>query len=206
MGVDFGPYLAQVVKTVKQNWYGLMPPSVYPPTLKQGMLSIEFVILKDGRVSGMTLQKRPGIDGVDIGMSKADVELDRAAWASITASNPFAALPKQFPGQTLGLRFHFYYNPQSITISPSVDVRVTVGSTQQFSASGKGTGEGSVAWNVSGPGCSKSPCGTISDNGLYTAPLDIPNPPTVFVEATARIGVSLPAKAKLTVVETTSSR
>ena len=36
MGVDFGPYLTRVVQIVKQNWYNLMPPSVYPPIFKAG--------------------------------------------------------------------------------------------------------------------------------------------------------------------------
>src|ERR1019366_2357812 len=174
MGVDFGPYLTRVVQVVKANWYNLMPPSVYPPILKQGKLSIEFVILKDGKVSNMTLHTSSG-----------DVPLDRAAWASITASNPFPPLPKEFPGQLLGLRFYFFYNLSPdigispISISPSADVRAPAGSTLQFSASGKGTTDTSVTWSVSGPGCSKSTCGTISDTGLYTAPLDVPNPPTV---------------------------
>jgi len=101
MGVDFGPYLTRVVQVVKANWYNLMPPSVYPPILKQGKLSIEFVIQKDGKVSNMTLHTSSG-----------DVPLDRAAWASITASNPFPPLPKEFPGQILGLRFYYFYNLQ----------------------------------------------------------------------------------------------
>jgi TonB family protein len=101
MGVDFGPYLTRVVQVVKANWYNLMPPSVYPPILKQGKLSIEFVIQKDGKVSGMNLHTSSG-----------DVPLDRAAWASITASNPFPPLPKEFPGQILGLRFYYFYNLQ----------------------------------------------------------------------------------------------
>lgn len=101
MGVDFGPYLTRIVQVVKQNWYNLMPPSVYPPILKQGKLSIEFVIEKDGKVSGMTLHTSSG-----------DVALDRAAWGSITASNPFPPLPKEFPGQILGLRFLYFYNPR----------------------------------------------------------------------------------------------
>jgi TonB family protein len=101
MGVDFGPYLTRVVQVVKANWYNLMPPSVYPPILKQGKLSIEFVILKDGKVSNMTLHTSSG-----------DVPLDRAAWASITASTPFPPLPKEFPGQLLGLRFFYFYNLQ----------------------------------------------------------------------------------------------
>jgi len=40
-----------------------------------------------------------------------DVALDRAAWGAITGSNPFPPLPKEFPGQNLGLLFRFYYNP-----------------------------------------------------------------------------------------------
>jgi hypothetical protein len=53
MGVDFGPYLKRVVAIVRQNWYNLMPPSVYPLVLKQGKLALELVIPKDGKVKGM---------------------------------------------------------------------------------------------------------------------------------------------------------
>ncbi len=107
MGVDFGPYLTRIVQIVKQNWYTLMPPSVYPPILKQGKLSIEFVILKDGKVSNMAVRTSSG-----------DVPLDRAAWASITASTPFPPLPKEFPGQILGLRFYYFYN-----LTPGADLK-----------------------------------------------------------------------------------
>jgi len=109
MGVDFGPYLTRIVQVVRNNWYNLLPPSVYPPLLKQGKLSIQFVILKDGNYSGMTLHTSSG-----------DVALDRAAWASITASNPFPPLPREFVAQcpvpirdercNLGLRFYYFYN------------------------------------------------------------------------------------------------
>ena len=109
MGVDFGPYLTRVVQVVKANWYNIMPPSVYPPIRKQGKLAIEFSILKNGTVSGMTLRTPSG-----------DVALDRAAWGSITASNPFPPLPREFVSQcgvpirdekcNLGLRFYYFYN------------------------------------------------------------------------------------------------
>ncbi len=99
MGVDFGPYLTRITQIVRQNWYSLMPPSVYPPISKQGKLSIEFVILKDGKTTGMVVHTSSG-----------DVALDRAAWGSITASTPFPPLPKEFPGQLLGLRFYYFYN------------------------------------------------------------------------------------------------
>jgi TonB family protein len=107
MGVDFGPYLTRITQIVRQNWYNLMPPSVYPPILKQGKLAIEFVILKDGKTMGMAVRTPSG-----------DVALDRAAWASITASTPFPPLPKEFPGQMLGLRFYYFYN-----LEPGKDLR-----------------------------------------------------------------------------------
>ena len=99
-GVDFGPYLSRVLQAVRMNWYNLIPEEARPPLLKKGKVSIEFVILKDGKVAGMKI----------IGPS-GDVPLDRAAWGGITASVPFAPLPGEFHGPYLALRFHFYYNP-----------------------------------------------------------------------------------------------
>jgi len=99
MGWDPSAYLARITQVVRQNWYGILPDSVKYPLYKQGKLSIEFVILKDGKVSGMVYHTSSG-----------DVALDRAAWGSITASNPFPPLPKEFPGQILGLRFYYFYN------------------------------------------------------------------------------------------------
>src|ERR1017187_4551627 len=97
MGVDFGPYLQRVLHDVRQNWYNAIPESAQ---FKHGNLIIEFAITKDGKVAGMKLVAPSG-----------DVPLDRAAWAGITASDPFPALPSEFGGQYLALRFRFYYNP-----------------------------------------------------------------------------------------------
>ena len=102
MGVDFGPYLKRVLDSVKTNWYTLIPESARAPLMKKGKVSIEFAILKDGRIAGMTLTGPSG-----------DVALDRAAWGGITQSGPFPALPAEFRGNYLALRFHFYYNPDS---------------------------------------------------------------------------------------------
>jgi len=102
MGVDFGPYLARVVQNVRANWYNIIPEVARPPIMKKGKLSIEFAILKDGKVAGMKLATGSG-----------DVALDRAAWGGITASNPFPPLPQEFGGQYLYLRFNFFYNPDA---------------------------------------------------------------------------------------------
>ncbi len=97
MGVDFGPYLQRVLHDVRENWYNAIPESAQ---MKHGSLIIEFAITKDGKVAGMKLVVPSG-----------DIPLDRAAWAGITASDPFPALPREFGGQYLALRFRFFYNP-----------------------------------------------------------------------------------------------
>jgi len=101
MGEDFGPYLSRVLHDVRENWYNLIPEIARAPLMKRGKVSIEFAILKDGRVAGMKLAAGSG-----------DVALDRAAWGGVTGSNPFPPLPSEFSGQYLALRFHFYYNPE----------------------------------------------------------------------------------------------
>jgi len=96
-GVDFGPYLQRLLQDVRQNWYHLIPESA---EMKKGKLAIEFAITRDGKVADMKLVATSG-----------DVALDRPAWGSITASNPFPPLPSDFTGPYLALRFRFYYNP-----------------------------------------------------------------------------------------------
>jgi TonB family protein len=96
-GVDFGPYLQRILQDVRENWYHLIPESA---EMKKGKLAIEFAITKEGQVADMRLV-----------LSSGDVALDRPAWGSITASNPFPPLPNEFTGPYLALRFRFYYNP-----------------------------------------------------------------------------------------------
>jgi TonB family protein len=96
-GVDFGPYLQRILQDVRENWYHAIPESA---EMKKGKLMIEFAITKDGKVADMRLVATSG-----------DVALDRAAWAGISASNPFPPLPSEFNGPYLALRFRFYYNP-----------------------------------------------------------------------------------------------
>lgn len=96
-GVDFGPYLQRILQDVRENWYHLIPESA---EMKKGKLAIEFAITRDGKVADMRLIATSG-----------DVALDRPAWGSITASNPFPPLPSEFTGPYLALRFRFYYNP-----------------------------------------------------------------------------------------------
>jgi TonB family protein len=96
-GVDFGPYLQRILEDVRQNWYHLIPESA---EMKKGKLAIDFAIMKDGHVQGLVVRASSG-----------DPALDRPAYGSITASDPFPPLPSEFTGPYLQLRFRFYYNP-----------------------------------------------------------------------------------------------
>jgi len=102
-GVDFGPYLQRVLHDVRENWYGAIPESAQ---MKHGKVVIEFAITKDGKVAGVKLVAASG-----------DVQLDRAAWAGITRSDPFPPLPTEFGGRYIALRFPFVYNPDKADLN-----------------------------------------------------------------------------------------
>lgn len=96
-GVDFGPYLARVIYVVRRNWYAVIPESARLG--QKGRVSLVFEILKDGSVPQIRLVASSGAD-----------PLDRAAIASIRASNPFPPLPQAFTGKHLVLQFNYLYN------------------------------------------------------------------------------------------------
>ena len=97
-GVDFGPYMARVVSSVRRNWYTLIPEEAMPPINRTGRVIIEFSILKNGSVGGLVIRDGSGTNS-----------LDRAAQGGITASNPFPPLPGEYKGNELKLRFYFFY-------------------------------------------------------------------------------------------------
>ncbi|HEV2274679.1 MAG TPA: energy transducer TonB [Acidobacteriaceae bacterium] len=99
MGVDFGPYMRRVIAATYRSWLPIIPESARPPLDKQGRVGIRFKIFPDGSVKQMILEFPSG-----------DVALDKAAWGGITGAAPYPALPKDFKGPFLELRFGFYYN------------------------------------------------------------------------------------------------
>lgn len=106
-GVDFGPYLRQVIQATQSSWDLLIPEAARPPLLKKGRVAIQFVIMPDGSIKQMQLVLPSG-----------DVSLDRAAWGGITGAGPFPPLPKQFKGPYLALRFYFLYNEDTGQYQP----------------------------------------------------------------------------------------
>jgi hypothetical protein len=74
-----------------------------------------------------------------------------------------------------------------------------LGSTQQFTATVKGTSNTAVTWSVNGVSGGNSTVGTISSTGLYTAPQDLPNPAIVTIQATSQASSSVSGSAPLTI-------
>jgi Fe-S cluster assembly iron-binding protein IscA len=85
-----------------------------------------------------------------------------------------------------------------IVVAPST-VAIAVNGQQQFKATVTGTGNTSVTWSISGTGCNGNSCGTITSNGLYTAPPVVPSPPTILVTATSVADTTKSASASVTI-------
>src|SRR5476651_1688627 len=60
-----------------------------------------------------------------------------------------------------------------ISVTPS-SATVGLGIPQRFVGSVTGTPNTNVTWMLSGAGCARTACGTISADGLYTPPASIP--------------------------------
>lgn len=97
LGVDFRPYLTQILATVRRNWMAIIPESVHLG--RQGKVAIQFSINRQGGVPKLVIASPSGADA-----------LDRAAIAAISASNPFPPLPAEFKGDRVVLQFNFAYN------------------------------------------------------------------------------------------------
>jgi hypothetical protein len=79
---------------------------------------------------------------------------------------------------------------QTLAVTPSNDPSITVGSTQQFTATPAGYTISVLSWYVAGQQGGNAANGTITANGLYTAPPSVPaaNPVVVTAITTATTG------------------
>jgi TonB family protein len=99
MGVDFRPYMKQVIAAVRRNWF-----AVYPEAARlgqRGQVVLQFAIVKQGLVTKVVFSGQSG--------AKA---LDQSAVAAISASNPLPPLPAEFKGDRIVLQMTFMYNMQ----------------------------------------------------------------------------------------------
>jgi TonB family protein len=97
LGVDFRPYLLQILANVRRNWFAVMPESA--KLGRRGRVEIQFSISRRGNVPKLVIVLPSGAEA-----------LDRAAVAGISASNPFPPLPTEYAGDVIRLQFTFLYN------------------------------------------------------------------------------------------------
>ena len=100
MGVDFRPYMVQVLAAVRRNWFAIMPESAKLGS--RGKVALQFSVDRGGRVPKLVIVTPSGIQA-----------LDRAAVAGVSASNPFPPLPTEFRGTQIRLQLVFSYNTPS---------------------------------------------------------------------------------------------
>lgn len=102
LGIDFRPYLVRVLATVRRNWMAVIPEAARLGL--RGKVVLQFAIRRDGRVTKVVFASEAG---------PGAQALDRAAVASISASDPFPPLPVEFHGDQVRLQLAFLYNQPS---------------------------------------------------------------------------------------------
>lgn len=95
-GVDFRPYLLQIMATIKRNWLAVIPESARMG--RRGRVALQFVIGKEGSIDKVVYAEQSG-----------NSSLDRAAVAGVSASNPLPPLPREFKGTRIVLQLNFVY-------------------------------------------------------------------------------------------------
>ena len=97
MGVDFKPYLIEVLARVRKNWLAVIPENARLGN--RGVVLLQFIIDRNGQVPKLVIAMPSGTESLNL-----------AAVAGIQASIPFPPLPKDFKGKEVRLQFSFKYN------------------------------------------------------------------------------------------------
>ena len=95
-GIDFGPYLNQLLTRLRANWYSVMPEIARLG--QRGRVDIVFTVTRLGIVKDLQVVANSGHDA-----------LDKGALSAIQLSNPFQQLPAEYETD-LKLRIAFLYN------------------------------------------------------------------------------------------------
>ncbi len=96
-GIDFKPYLTQVLAVVRRNWMNVMPESARFG--QRGRVVVQFSVDRVGRVPKLVIAAASGTTA-----------LDRGAVAGISASVPLPHLPAEYKGSEIRLQLVFSYN------------------------------------------------------------------------------------------------
>lgn len=98
-GVNFAPYITEMLKSVQTHWYKAMPQEAMEG--RAGQVSVIFSIQPDGRLGEAQVDSSSGV-----------TSFDEAAIDAVRGSSPLQPLPKEFHGPYLRLKITFVYNRQ----------------------------------------------------------------------------------------------
>jgi serine protease len=90
-------------------------------------------------------------------------------------------------------------SPIGVVVTPQT-VTLLVDGSVNFNTSVAGAADGTVTWEVNGIAGGDATVGTISSDGLYSAPVAVPTPPTVTVTAVANADSRATASAQVTII------
>jgi YD repeat-containing protein len=107
-----------------------------------------------------------------------------ATTGAITVTTPLGTAASPMPFQVLG----------EITVTPA-STSVSISGVRQFQAFETGSPTTNVRWAVNGLPGGDATVGTITANGLYTAPASVPNPARVTITATRQDDPNVSASA-----------
>ena len=96
---NWGPYAQSMVSRIRVNWYANMPQLIRSGI--GGVVTIRFMIQRDGRITDVTILKSSGHPPYDFAARKA-----------IELSSPLNPLPQDFPNPNERVTAMFYYNMQ----------------------------------------------------------------------------------------------
>jgi len=92
----------------------------------------------------------------------------------------------------------------TVTVQPS-SPSVVAGATQLFTATVTNETNTTVNWSVNDVPGGNSTVGTITSDGLYTAPQNVPQPATVTIQATSQADASVAGSANVTITNPSQS-
>ncbi len=187
--VNSGSYLSPIILEAGKCWSKLTEDKMHPPSIKQGQVTVQFVLNKDGRVGA-----------TEIASPSGDDLLDRGARDCVSPLKTDAPLPAEFKGKDLMVRMQLLYNVEGMSLTPG-HARIAAGGREQFYIEMAGIVSKTADWSVTGAGCTGAACGTISADGLYTAPDALPKPAFIRVKGTLAGANPIAASAVVTLVE-----
>ena len=169
---NYNLYLAPAIAQAQKCWTKWTLDKTHSFSSQPAKVMVAFVIDGKGQVGKIA-----------VASSNADNVLTQQAQACVSALKLSKSLPPELKSTGLPARIQFLYDEDGIAITPG-NPQILLGARVQFKIGLAGVTDQSANWTVTGAGCAEAACGTISGEGLYSAPEVVPDPPYVRVKGT----------------------